>query len=299
MEFKQLEAFASVVEWNSFSEAARRIYLTQPTISSHIRALETELNTTLLNRTTKHIEVTEEGQYLYEETQKILQLRSRIYEHFSQNPVSTIRLGASTIPALYLLPNVLPVFKKRYPVFQFELWQSDSMGVIERMQEHDLDLGFVGTKVSLPDYTFLPFARDELIIAAPANDYYRKLHEEHVSLERLMQEPIILREQKSGTRKEAARFLERMHIPVSELNVVAQMNDQEMIKSFIRKELGISIMSGFSVAEEEKDGSLLVFHLGENASWRDLYMVYEKKKNLSAPVKQFIQLIHHMFSRKS
>ena len=58
-------------------------------------------------------------------------------------------------------------------------------------------------------------------------------------------------------------------------------------------------MSGFSVAEEEKDGSLLVFHLGENASWRDLYMVYEKKKNLSAPVKQFIQLIHHMFSRKS
>ena len=83
MEFKQLEAFAAVVEWNSFSEAARRIYLTQPTISSHIRALETELNTTLLNRTTKHIEVTEEGQYLYEETQKILQLRSRIYEHFS------------------------------------------------------------------------------------------------------------------------------------------------------------------------------------------------------------------------
>lgn len=61
MEFKQLEAFAAVVEWNSFSEAARRIYLTQPTISSHIRALETELNTTLLNRTTKHIEVTEEG----------------------------------------------------------------------------------------------------------------------------------------------------------------------------------------------------------------------------------------------
>ena len=84
MEFKQLEAFAAVVEWNSFSEAARRIYLTQPTISSHIRALETELNTTLLNRTTKHIEVTEEGQYLYEETQKILQLRSRIYEHFSR-----------------------------------------------------------------------------------------------------------------------------------------------------------------------------------------------------------------------
>ena len=112
MEFKQLEAFVAVVEWNSFSEAAKHIYLTQPTISSHIRSLETELNTTLLNRTTKHMEVTEDGQYLYEEAQKLLKLRGRIYEKFSQNPVSTIRLGASTIPALYLLPNVLPVFEK-------------------------------------------------------------------------------------------------------------------------------------------------------------------------------------------
>lgn len=295
MEFKQLEAFAAVVEWNSFSEAAKRIYLTQPTISSHIRSLETELNTTLLNRTTKHIEVTEEGQYLYEEAQRLLKLRNRIYEKFSQSTISTIRLGASTIPALYLLPQVLPVFKRRYPVFQFELWQSDSMGVIEQLQEHNLDLGFVGTKTNHPDYTFVPFARDELIIAAPANDYYRKLKEANTSLERLMEEPIILRENGSGTRKEASLFLEKMHISVSKLNVVAQMNDQEMIKSFIKKGLGISIMSGYSVAEEEKNGSLLVFHLGKNSSWRELYIVYEKKKNLPRYIQQFIQIANHMF----
>lgn len=298
MEFKQLEAFAAVVEWNSFSEAAKRIYLTQPTISSHIRSLETELNTTLLNRTTKHIEVTEEGQYLYEEVQKLLKLRNRIYEKFSQNPVSTIRLGASTIPSLYILPNVLPVFRKKYPIIQFELWQSDSMGVIERLQEHNLDLGFVGTKVNLPDYAFIPFAKDELIIAAPANDYYKQLKEQHANLERLMQEPMILRENNSGTRKEATLFLEKMNIPASELNVVAQMNDQEMIKSFIRKGLGISIMSGFSVEEEEKNGSLLVFHLGEISSWRNLYIVYEKKRNLPKYTQQFIQTIRHMFLKK-
>lgn len=298
MEFKQLEAFVAVVEWNSFSEAAKHIYLTQPTISSHIRSLETELNTTLLNRTTKHMEVTEDGQYLYEEAQKLLKLRGRIYEKFSQNLVSTIRLGASTIPALYLLPNVLPVFRKKHPIYQFELWQSDSMGVLDRLQEHHLDLSFVGTKVNLPDYTFIPFARDELIIAAPANDYYRQLQEDHASLERLMQEPVILRENSSGTRKEATLFLERMHISVSELNVVAQMNDQEMIKSFIRKGLGISIMSGFSVAEEEKNGSILVFHLGEASSWRNLYIVYEKNKKLPQHIQQFVHTICHMFMEK-
>ena len=106
MEFKQLEAFVAVVEWNSFSEAAKHIYLTQPTISSHIRSLETELNTTLLNRTTKHMEVTEDGQYLYEEAQKLLKLRGRIYEKFSQNPVST---SGSALP-----PSLPSIFCRMY-----------------------------------------------------------------------------------------------------------------------------------------------------------------------------------------
>lgn len=89
-----------------------------------------------------------------------------------------------------------------------------------------------------------------------------------------------------------------MHISVSELNVVAQMNDQEMIKSFIRKGLGISIMSGFSVAEEEKNGSILVFHLGEVSSWRNLYIVYEKNKKLPQHIQQFVHTICHMFMEK-
>lgn len=295
MEFKQLEAFVAVVEWKSFSEAAKKMYLTQPTISSHIRVLENELNTTLLIRTTKHLEMTEEGKYLYQEAKKILRMRSRIYDNFSQNENCVIRLGASTIPGTYLLPNVLPVFQKKYPVQRFELWQSDSIGVIEQLKEGSLDLGLVGTKVNDPSFTFLPFARDELVIATPATNYYRKLQQENADIFRLIREPMILRENTSGTRKEASRFLERLNIDSSTLNIVAQMNDQEMIKSSIRNGLGISILSGYSVRKEENDGSLLVFHLGNYSSYRNLYIVYEKNKKLPTYIKQFIHMICNMF----
>ena len=66
MEFKQLEAFVAVVDYKSFSEAAKHLYLTQPTISSHIQALEKELNSRLLIRTTKQMKVTDRGMQLYE-----------------------------------------------------------------------------------------------------------------------------------------------------------------------------------------------------------------------------------------
>lgn len=298
MEFKQLEAFVSVVEWNSFSEAAKQMYLTQPTISSHIRSLENELNTTLLRRTTKYISLTEEGRFLYEEAQKLLKIRRHIYDTFSESSVSSIRLGASTIPAHYLLPNVLPIFHKKYPIYRLELQQSDSMGVINGIKERNLDLGLVGTRTDDATLTFLPIARDELVIATPSTDYYRRLLCDSPSLERLMKEPIILRENTSGTRKEAARFLDKMNISPEGLHVTAQMNDQEMIKSYIKKGLGISIMSGFSVAEEEKDGSILVFHLNELSTWRNLYIVYEKNKKLPKYLQHFIHIMQSLYLPK-
>lgn len=83
MEFKQLEAFVAVVDYNSFSEAARRLYLTQPTISAHIRSLETELNSKLIIRTTKRLTVTSRGYQLYDCAVRMLNIRNNLVEEFT------------------------------------------------------------------------------------------------------------------------------------------------------------------------------------------------------------------------
>ena len=83
MEFKQLEAFVAVVDYGSFSEAARRLYLTQPTISAHIRSLEEELHSKLIIRTTKKTTVTTSGYQLYDSAVRMLEIRNNLLNNFT------------------------------------------------------------------------------------------------------------------------------------------------------------------------------------------------------------------------
>ena len=99
MEFKQLEAFVAVVDYGSFSEAARRLYLTQPTISAHIRSLEDELHMKLIIRTTKKTTITAKGYQLYDSAVRMLEIRNNLLENFTGAHKHMIDLAASTIPS--------------------------------------------------------------------------------------------------------------------------------------------------------------------------------------------------------
>ena len=107
MEFKQLEAFVAVVDYGSFSEAARKLYLTQPTISAHVRSLEEELHTKLIIRTTKKTTTTTKGYQLYDSAVRMLEIRNNLLENFTGVQKHMIDLAASTIPSSYLLPEIL------------------------------------------------------------------------------------------------------------------------------------------------------------------------------------------------
>ena len=120
MEFKQLEAFVAVVDYGSFSEAARKLYLTQPTISAHVRSLEEELHTKLILRTTKKTTITTRGYQLYDSAVRMLEIRNNLLENFTGVQKHMIDLSASTIPSSYLLPEILAAFGKTHP--DISLW---------------------------------------------------------------------------------------------------------------------------------------------------------------------------------
>ena len=125
MELKHLLSYAAVIRNGSFSRAAEELYIAQPTISLHIRQLEEELQTKLLIRTTKNIELTDKGREVYECAVSILQLRDRIMEKCSDGERRIIRLGTSTIPSAYILPEVLPAYVKRHPTTYFSIDQGE------------------------------------------------------------------------------------------------------------------------------------------------------------------------------
>lgn len=295
MEFKQLEAFVAVVDYGSFSEAARKLYLTQPTISTHIRSLEEELHTRLIIRTTKKLTITPKGYQLYDSAVRMLDIRNNLFENFTGSKKQIIDLAASTIPSSYLLPELMAGFGRMYPDVYFHSWQTDSAGAISRVLDGSVDLALTGQHTGDDSCIFIPFCQDDMVIATPVNDHYLQLKERPVTFSDFLKDPIIIRERGSGTKKEMDIFLENAGIEPSSLNVVARMNDLESIKKSIVNGLGISILSARSAVDLKKTKQILLFPLEETAHKRSFYIVYSKNRILKAHVRQFIQYVKNYY----
>ena len=295
MEFKQLEDFVAVVDYGSFSEAARKLYLTQPTISAHVRSLEEELHTRLILRTTKKTTITTRGYQLYDSAVRMLEIRNNLLENFTGVQKHMIDLAASTIPSSYLLPEILAAFGKTHPDIYFHSIQADSAESINRVLDGTVDLALVGQNTRDETCVFLPFCQDELVIATPITNHYLGLQNKSVTFEDFIKDPIIIREKGSGTKKEMDLFLEQIGVTPSDLNVIARMNDLEGIKKSIVNGLGISILSARSAIDLQKTKQILLFPLEESAHKRTFYIVYSKNRILKPHVRQFIQFVQNFY----
>ncbi|MGN0205302.1 MAG: selenium metabolism-associated LysR family transcriptional regulator [Coprococcus sp.] len=292
MDFKQLQSFIAVVKHKSFTTAAEELGISQPTISTHIRILEEELNSRLIIRTAKSFEITPRGWELYECAQNILKLRDDMVSRWNGQDSKVIRLGVSTIPSAYILPEVLPGFGKQHEDIYFVVNQSDSHDIIEAVHKGTYDLGLVGMKTDDELLVFEKFYQDRMVLIAPVNDYYLSLKTRSpLPLEQLFKEPMIVREQGSGSGKTATRFLEKMGISENELHIAARMNDQESIKNLVAGGLGVSIISQKAVQDYLDARRLLQFELPGDLSGREFYIIYQKDYILRDYVREFIQYL--------
>lgn len=297
MNLKQLESFALIIESRSFSQAAKRLFLTQPTISSHISLLEKELNTQLLIRTTKDVYPTEDGKKLYTYAKQILNLQNTILQEFNAKSEQSnlLTLGASTIPEQYILPEVLPRYISKNKS-EIKILQGDSSEVIEKVINKEIEVGLVGTEMENSSLIFEPFYKDKLVIITPVNDKYIKMKEEGFYINDLLREPIIMREEGSGTRKEIRAFLKAHNFDINNLNVIATLNSMEAIKKSVQNNMGISISSNLAVDDFAKDNKVLVFEFKEINMYRNLYIVRNKEMYMSKCALKFIKFIREFFN---
>lgn len=296
MDFKQLESFTAVVKYQSFTKAAEVLYISQPTISTHVRMLEEELHSRLIVRTTKNIEVTPRGWELFECASNILGLRDNLIKEWSGETEKMIHLGASTIPSAYILPEILPKFGERFADVYFDVKQSDSKGIIEAMQHGQYDVGLIGMPCTDESLVCLPFYQDRIVLVTPVNEYFLSLKEKTDDpVEILLKEPLILREQGSGSQKSADRFFESVNIREEQMRVVARINDQESIKNLVVSGLGVSVISERAARNFVEEKRLLMFELPQNSSGRYLYLIYNKNYILKTYVKSFVKYVQEYY----
>lgn len=296
MNLKQLEAFVQVSESGSFSKAAKELFLTQPTISAHISSLEKELNVRLFIRNTKEVSLSDDGKDLYRYAKQITDLEKAIEERFymdSDDGKHFITIAASTIPAQYLLPKVLMCYRERYPKEQIKIMETDSSEVVTQVVDHMVDVGFTGTVLEKKHCKYIPFYKDELAVITPDTPEYRILKEQNRDdIDWIKKKPLILREEGSGTRKEAEKQLKNAGISMEALDIVASIANQETIKKSVKQGMGITVLS--RLAAEDEDG-LLIFPIPGADEGRDINLVYNKNYQMTRSADRFIRIVKEVY----
>ena len=206
-----------------------------------------------------------------------------------------LHIGVSSVPSLYLLPELLAAYHEKAPEIRFRTSCSDSLDVINKVADNTCDIGLVGTKTAEANCEFLPVASDELVIAAPNTPHFRAYQSQPDPLEALLREPFLLREDNSGTKQETLYFLQNHGLSLDELNVIAVMDDAAALKRCIALGMGISILSRATVQTDAQQGRLLLFPLGQSAFLRRLYIVYPSIRRMSEQAIHFLDFIKRYY----
>jgi DNA-binding transcriptional LysR family regulator len=290
VDIHHLRVFASVFKHRSFSKASEELGLTQPTVSEHIKALEGELNCRLFDRLSRKIIPTKEAGVLIGRASEIIEKVEGIQGllgEFRRELAGHLIIGASTIPATYILPGLTAAYGKKHPGVFFEVVVSDSRGIIDMVAGHDLLVGMVGARLSNGQVHYSPFLDDELIaIASPSFTRHGSF-----GLREIAALPMVMREQGSGTRREFEKILVREGIDPQQLGIVGLFGSTDAIKQAVKEGMGISIISRRAVRDELKCGMLREIRIKNADMKRQFFIVIHKKRTLPHLYKGFLEYL--------
>ncbi len=292
MDLHQIEIFCSLIKLRSFSRAAEALYLTQPTVSGHIKNLEAELGVKLLDRLGKRVVPTEAGEILLRQGQKLLALRDQTrqeIEGISGNVGGLLKIGGSTIPGAYILPPFIGLFKKKYPAASIHLFINDTAKTTESVLSGELHLGVVGARTADPHLETHAFLKDELVVAVPPGHPWAR--KKTVALDALAGEPFILREKGSGTRRIMEERLEKSGLSVDALNTVAVMGSSDAVRQAVKAGLGFSILSIRALRDDIEAKRLAAVRLKGISFERTFSVILLKGKSRSPLCRAFLDVL--------
>ena len=289
----QLEALVHLVEERSFSRAARRMYLSQPSLTKHIRNLEDALGAKVVNRASRAFTLTPEGRVVYDYARRILKLREEAVERVMRARAAEegdIRIAASTIPATYILPTAIAAFREKFPAIRAAVRAADSSEVIETVLENGAEIGFIGKEPAGAKLASEPLWRDRMVLAVPAAHPWAK--RKTVRVRELEKEPFVIRERGSGTRDAFERCLaEAGKTDLSRFRVVAEMGSSEAVKEAVIAGVGLSVISIYAVRREIASGILAALPIEGCPVERFFHVIHRRHFDLMAHHRIFLDFI--------
>jgi DNA-binding transcriptional LysR family regulator len=289
MTIRQLEVFLAIAHAQSFSRAAERIHLSQPTLSEHMKELEEELGVPLFIRHSRSVSLTEAGRVFEDYATRVVATlaagRHAIAELDGLKRGSIV-VGASTTPGTYVLPARIAKFREQYPGITVALRIGNSRTVEERVRDGEVDLAVIGGHVLAPTERCIAAGiLDELQLIVPP-DYPVK--ERVLSPARLARERLLIREEGSATRQATERALREAGVT---MRPAMELDHTETIKRAVMAGLGVAFVSRYAVEDEVRSGRLRALPVQRMKIRRHFHVIHDERRPLSASARAFITFL--------
>lgn len=270
----RLKVFHTVAKRLNFTKAAAELSITQPAVTKHIKEIERQLNAKLFDRNGTKIKLTAAGKVLLKYTDQIFEIyRELEFEISSLNhkQQGSLRIGASTTIAQYVLPPLLADFHAKFKDIKVSLFNSNTESIEHLLEQKKIDLGITEGQSKNKLFHYTRFIKDEIVLAAREGHPMSK--KPAIKLDELKKLPVILRESGSGTLETIAFALKAVGIKLSDLNTEMQLGNSESIKSYLLHSDCVAFLSIYSILNELNNRTMTVIDIKNLSIERFFYFI--------------------------
>lgn len=292
-----LRVFYKLAQLKNFSKVAEELYITPSAVSRQIKNMEDKLGVKLCLREREGISLTEEGKILLEHVAKIIALYEKVIteiDHFRHTSLKKIIIGASTTLCEYLLPKIISTFGKKYPEADIYLRVANTNEILKQLSTNAFNLAVVEAQFDNPSFIVEKVFEDELALIVSNRHLWAS--KEQINFNEVLSEPIIIREQGSGTRKMLESALANFGVELSDLKVKMELDSTEAIKNAVGENLGVAFISKATLI---KIPEMIKIVPVTNMEFRfDFNLIYSKEKGFTSLTLEFIEVLKENLSNQ-
>jgi len=290
MKIERIKMFITLVDLESYSLTAKKFEVSQPAVSMQIKSLEKYFDTELFHKEQGEINLSPAGKIVYQEGKKIVKrwgyLKQRV-ESKKNMQIKKLKIASSTIPSVYLLPDIISNLNSNIDGLKTEVSVGDSRSMINLLENNEVDLIIVGYKPKNNKFKSLELCSDNLSLIVPLN--HPLAGKEKVFLAELQNHSLLMREEGSGTRKATISAFKEADLKLDDFNVISELGSTEAVISAVESGLGISFISKIAAKKAAICRRVAEIKVIDLAYERKFYLAFNKNRHDDFLINTFIE----------
>lgn len=289
LNFNLLRVFYEVARTSSATQAAKRLFISQPAVSNDLKKLNDLIGFQLLKKTSKGMQLTRKGEALYQYIKKIFDIEKEIEAFLLQIDevqTGTVSLGFSTLYARYLISKLTKFFHEAFPGIILRYYSGSSQAVLTRLKNLQIEIAVAARYLEIPSIEYIPFRKEKLVLlASMKHDFVKK---GIIEFQELANQRFIMKEYGSATGETVKSAFEKRNINP---DIVAELVNLDVILEMIEDNQGVAFLPELIMNHLDSDRNLITIDISDESLYFNSYLAVQKNEKLSPAAQRLMDVI--------